>query len=1251
MINKIDCFLPYQDSKSSENIIRHLGGSRVVRHIYLMIADKELEDTEAPQGCSFIHVCNILSSATMHRIAKECAADYALCILKLTDITMGTHAIERMARVADDTDAALLYSDHYSVENGNTIKHPAIEYQEGSIRDDFDFGSVVMINGEALREYARTEECANYLSAGWYDLRLWLSRWGSIIHLNEILYTEKELDLRASGERQFDYVNPKNRNSQIEMEQVATKHLEAIGALVDTSAYERPDFNEQEFEIEASVVIPVFNREKTICNAVDSALSQQTNFRYNVIVVDNHSTDATTELLCKYHDNKKLVHIIPDNTGLGIGGCWNVAIDDSRCGRFAIQLDSDDLYSSPYTLQRIVDAFHEQNAAMIIGAYRMCDFNLNTLPPGIIDHREWTENNGCNNALRINGLGAPRAFFTPLARQIRFPNTSYGEDYAMGLSFSRHYRIGRIYDELYLCRRWGGNSDAALSIDRVNANNFYKDSLRTIEIAARKKMNSINARTYGQNGNGRIYRKNAVDEQRTESGIKRFLTRQLETWKDANMRFAALQDVKTRTVGDNAFWTLQFNPARMGSTAANIDRKAIEKRKCFLCAENRPKEQITRNLPGGFELLVNPYPILPEHFTIPSLDHKPQRIIDNFHEITETLRLFPELTVFYNGPKCGASAPDHCHFQAVSTGLLPLQKEWRRLYGSIEWIVGRNEVNGIGLIKDYPIPAYLIRSDDTDNTNRLFCMLYNAMPMQIDDEEPMMNIVAWKEEEFTIVVVFPRRRHRPLCYYANGKEQHLISPGALDMSGLVITPIEEDYNTLTEKDVESIFNEIAISKVQETTINAKLTDIALMKEKGEENKNEHTEPLVSVGIVSGKEIRFYLHKPFTAKGENIEGEQIAGISDGGILWNGECYRELTFTPSDPDATFSISDVVIGIDFHWERKETQTFMGALRLVVESGCICAINDLPVESYITSVIASEMKATASLELLKAHAVISRSWLLAQMEKRRNNEGKDGGFFTIQKNADCLIRWHDGGDHTIFDVCADDHCQRYQGITKADNPNVEKAVNETKGQVLTYDGKICDTRFGKCCGGATEEFQYCWEDVQKPYLVSVEDPFCNTSDKKILSQVLNDYDLETTDFYRWTVELSQKEITELVSSRLNMNIGKIKDLIPLKTGKSGRISLLSIVGTEKTVNIGKELEIRRTLSHSHLYSSAFTIEKKGMDAEGLPTAFILHGSGWGHGVGLCQIGAAVMGEKGYKYDEILKFYYRDSEITTLYN
>ena len=271
--------------------------------------------------------------------------------------------------------------------------------------------------------------------------------------------------------------------------------------------------------------------------------------------------------------------------------------------------------------------------------------------------------------------------------------------------------------------------------------------------------------------------------------------------------------------------------------------------------------------------------------------------------------------------------------------------------------------------------------------------------------------------------------------------------------------------------------------------------------------------------------------------------------------------------------------------------------------------------------------------------------------MEKRRNNEGKDGGFFTIQKNADCLIRWHDGGDHTIFDVCADDHCQRYQGITKADNPNVEKAVNETKGQVLTYDGKICDTRFGKCCGGATEEFQYCWEDVQKPYLVSVEDPFCNTSDKKILSQVLNDYDLETTDFYRWTVELSQKEITELVSSRLNMNIGKIKDLIPLKTGKSGRISLLSIVGTEKTVNIGKELEIRRTLSHSHLYSSAFTIEKKGMDAEGLPTAFILHGSGWGHGVGLCQIGAAVMGEKGYKYDEILKFYYRDSEITTLYN
>ena len=390
------------------------------------------------------------------------------------------------------------------------------------------------------------------------------------MHLNEYLYTEEEKDTRKSGEKQFDYVNPRNREVQIEMERAATAHLEAIEATVDTSDLFEPDFQEQDFDVEATVVIPVFNRVKTIADAVNSVLTQQTDFPYNIIVVDNHSTDGTSELLADIKD-ERLIHIIPEQDDLGIGGCWNVAVQDSRCGRFAIQLDSDDLYSGPDTLQKIVNAFYEQKAAMVIGSYRMCDFELNTLPPGIIDHKEWTEENGPNNALRINGLGAPRAFFTPLVRQYSFPNTSYGEDYALGLRFSRNYRIGRIYDELYLCRRWGGNSDAALSIDRINANNLYKDQLRTIEIKARQEENECGASS--------IY----------ECASDRFIDRQMDLWADTLHRYQALSSVKTRQIES---YRLQFNPARMVSTGAKIDKTTLAKRPCFLCEENRPKEQI-----------------------------------------------------------------------------------------------------------------------------------------------------------------------------------------------------------------------------------------------------------------------------------------------------------------------------------------------------------------------------------------------------------------------------------------------------------------------------------------------------------------------------------------------------------------------------------------------------------------------------------------------------------------------------------
>ena len=1212
MREKIDCFLPCDDLSLAQQTINQLRNSRTVQNIYLLVNSPLDEIKDARQ----ITVDNLTSSNTLMRMAENAKADYVLIMTKQASITLGQGALVRMLRVASDSNAAMVYSDRTA--------HPVIDYFPGSIRDDFDFGCLWLVKTSLLHTFAMQAGEHDYQYAGLYALRLFLSRQGQIFHINESLYTEEETDLRASGVKQFDYVNPRNREVQIEMEHAATAHLAAIGAKIDPGFYRRPDFNEQEFEIEASVVIPVYNREKTIMDAVESALGQKASFKFNVIVVDNHSTDKTTELLNSLHD-ERLIHIIPERTDLGIGGCWNVAINDDHCGRFAVQLDSDDLYSSPKTLQQIVDAFYKQNAAMVVGSYRMCDFELNTLPPGLIDHKEWTDENGPNNALRINGLGAPRAFFTPLLRQIQFPNTSYGEDYALGLIFSRHYRIGRIYTELYLCRRWGGNSDAALSVEKVNANNLYKDRLRTLEIQARQQMNQ------GKQGI------------MTDSPLQRFFNRQLEKWEAARQRYHDLRASKTRelVVGSSSI-QVQWNPARMVSTGAKMDKKTIAERPCFLCEQNRPKEQIKKDIDGQYELLVNPFPILPQHFTIPSLKHQPQRILNSYGEIHKLLEEYPEMMVFYNGPQCGASAPDHAHFQAGTCGVLPLQMSWKRLSSNLTKIVSINDHEDISLIEDYHCTALLIRSRSQYGDEQLFRRLYDAMPEM--DPEPMMNIVAWRRDEDFLSVVFPRTKHRPDCYYAEGDEQYIISPGALDMAGLIITPRQEDFERLTPEKALSILDEITLKgdALQQ------VIDI-LKSSSGSKLSTLHSplstqkEPNVTVGIVSAEKIAFTLNAPYTAKGETLTGNQEVEFSEGGILWRGNQYRELTFTPQSDDASFSLHDVTIGVNFHWERKETQVFSGTLRLVVEADKIVAINELPVERYLTSVISSEMSASASKEFLKAHAVISRSWLLAQMEKRKQLDNGGGAFFSFVKKDDELIRWYDREDHTIFDVCADDHCQRYQGITKQSTPAAEQAISETRGQILAYGDEICDARFSKCCGGETEEFQYCWEDTPKPYLVSFHDPYCNTNDKNILSQVLNDYDQETIDFYRWTVEYTQEELSELINRKLKDDFGTITDLIPLERGKSGRIWKLKIVGTKKTFSIGKELEIRRALSETHLLSSAFDVEKQG-------DRFILHGKGWGHGVGLCQIGAAVMGEQGKTYDEILLFYYRNAEIKHLY-
>ena len=584
-------------------------GSLVVSHIFTV---RELRGSES-----------------LRRVAHESSAPFVCLVTKPVAIHFAEGGLERMIDAFVGNSAAMVYADYEG--------HPLADYQYGSIRDDFDFGPLVLVRGELFRRWADDCSRTSYLYGGFYDLRLWLSRNGDVMHICEPLYVAEPVSNdkcgKQEGERQFDYVNPANREVQIEMEQVATAHLKAIGALVDTRHPLTVDYQKEDFPVEASVIIPVYNREKTIADAVRSALSQEAAFDYNVIVVDNHSTDRTGEILHSLSDaSQRLVVIVPERTDLGIGGCWNLAVGDPRCGRFAVQLDSDDLYSSPQTLQRIIDAFYEQQAAMVVGSYRICDFELQTLPPGLIAHREWTDENGPNNALRINGLGAPRAFFTPLLRRFQLPNSSYGEDYAVGLRFSRQYRIGRIYDELYLCRRWGGNSDSNLSQERINANNTYKDSLRTKEIRARQLMSFFNS--------------------------------QLALWPETKQRYQDLDDVMTRRLtisadaaGDNVSLGLdilaQYNSARIRSTGASITKQALSERPCFLCADNRPEEQIafgrtqadtavcdyaqTQGLTDKYDILVNPYPILPTHYTIVSRTHKPQAISGMFGDMLQML--------------------------------------------------------------------------------------------------------------------------------------------------------------------------------------------------------------------------------------------------------------------------------------------------------------------------------------------------------------------------------------------------------------------------------------------------------------------------------------------------------------------------------------------------------------------------------------------------------------------------------------
>ena len=688
--------------------------------------------------------------------------------------------------------------------------------------------------------------------------------------------------------------------------------------------------------------------------------------------------------------------------------------------------------------------------------------------------------------------------------------------------------------------------------------------------------------------------------------LDKFINDQLSVWPLAAANFRALKSARTRQLEvDGLLCTVQCNPRRILSSTADTTPQAIAARKCFLCADNRPEEQFHLKFEGRkgrmYNIQVNPYPIFPGHLVIVREEHIPQAIWHHFPDMLDFAMKYRDYTVFYNGPGSGASAPDHLHFQAVPRLSMPLERAVDAYLDKPGEVLASVKDATLYRYAGFAEGVFALKATTSKSMAKLFYRLLDCTDKVEGDIEPKFNLFAYCRDGEYRAFVSLRAAKRSHHYYSDGPDHLTISPGAADMAGFFVAPFEEDFEKVTSADLEEMLSEVSISREEREMIEWRLT---------------RTQPKVSVGILSAKEIRFEIIS-------DGAGPQKVIWQDGRIVYNGMIYDELYFdsiTRSTlfAEASFILYDVVIGIDFHWQQKRTLKFAGGLKFIVEGDCITAVNCIGMENYLLSVISSEMKSSSSLELLKAHAVISRSWLLARMEER-----KSGG----------------AAPHREFDVCADDHCQRYQGLAMAVGESVRRAIDQTWGQVLRYRGALCDTRYSKCCGGRTELYSTCWEDKDFPYLQSVEDRFCDCEHSEILPQVLNDYDMRTMDFHDWTVKYSREELSTLVHRRTGVDYGEILSLEPVERGPSGRIKYLRINGTKHSAVIGKELAIRRALSETHLKSSAFEVTADG-------DFFVLRGRGWGHGVGLCQIGAAVMASEGYDYRQILSHYYVGAEV-----